>query len=82
DFAWRHSAGASSFWVEGPEGFDCRRIAPAAATRGVVVDAGARFVHGPAPCRRFMRLGISSIPATRIDAGIRALAEAARQGQP
>lgn len=82
DFAWRHSAGASSFWVEGPEGFDCRRIAPAAATRGVVFDAGDRFFHGPAPCRRFMRLGISSIPATRIDAGIRALAEAARQGQP
>ncbi|QCI67496.1 PLP-dependent aminotransferase family protein [Phreatobacter stygius] len=81
-FAWRHSPGASSFWVEGPEGFDCRRTAAVATAKGVQFDSGDRFFHGPDPCRRFMRLGVSSIAVTRIDAGIRALAEAARECQP
>lgn len=72
-------AGGSSFWVEGPETLDSGQLARAAAARGVLIEPGEIFFSGPDAPRRFYRLGFGSIPAERIEAGIAALAQAARE---
>ncbi|MGQ9368224.1 MocR-like pyridoxine biosynthesis transcription factor PdxR [Azospirillum sp. ST 5-10] len=77
---WQATAGAggSSLWVRGPEGRSARGIAERARAHGVLVEPGdVFFMDGGAPDRH-LRLGFSSIAAERIDAGIAALAAAAR----
>ncbi|MCO6188370.1 PLP-dependent aminotransferase family protein [Rhizobium sp. L1K21] len=72
---WRRDPGATSFWVEGPEGLDSRKLAEAARARGVLVEAGAIFFSNPDAGRRFFRLGFTSVAESRIEAGLRVLAE-------
>lgn len=67
--------GGVSIWVEGPEDLDGRTLAAAAAGRGVLIEPGDTFfVAKPRPTNYF-KLGFGAIPETRIDAGIRILAE-------
>jgi GntR family transcriptional regulator/MocR family aminotransferase len=66
--------GGSSVWVEGPAGLDARKLGQAAAEHGVLIEPGDMFfLAPPAPCP-FFRLGYSSIPVERIEAGIRKFA--------
>ena len=66
--------GGSSVWIEGPEGLDAAELAQAAEKEGVLIEQGSVFFHMPcAPCP-FFRLGYSSIPTERIEAGIGKLA--------
>jgi GntR family transcriptional regulator/MocR family aminotransferase len=77
-FSWTRAAGASSFWLAAPEGIDAGRLAQIAQTHGVLVERGDVFFMRPPSAHRFLRLGFSSIPAERIEAGVAALAESAR----
>ncbi|MEM0936179.1 MAG: PLP-dependent aminotransferase family protein [Pseudomonadota bacterium] len=69
-------SGGSSFWLSAPEGTDTRELAMRLRERGVVIEPGHAFFADRTPERRFYRLAYSSIPATRIRAGIAHIAEA------
>jgi GntR family transcriptional regulator/MocR family aminotransferase len=74
---WRRDAGASSVWVEAP-GLDARELARRALSAGVVIEPGDVFFGAAAPPAAFFRLGFSSIPAAKIDAGLATLAGVVR----
>jgi len=72
-------AGGASCWVEGPAWLDADALARLAELQGVLIEPGSVFFMAePAP-RKSFRLGYSSIPLERIDAGIRVLAGVARE---
>lgn len=66
--------GATSFWIEGPRGMDCRHMAEAAREVGVLVEAGEVFFADPEEGRHYFRLGFGSIATHRIEAGLARLA--------
>ena len=71
---FRAPTGGSSLWVQGPAGFDGRRLADAAERAGVLLEPGDVFFSAPpTPCP-FFRLGFSSIRAEAIEPGVRRLA--------
>lgn len=74
EFKIRNGLGVSSCWLEGPDGFDGVSAAKAAVAKGVLVEPGDIFFMQDDPPKNFLRLGFSSIPIERIDAGIAALA--------
>ncbi|MDP9136830.1 MAG: PLP-dependent aminotransferase family protein, partial [Pseudomonadota bacterium] len=69
------SPGSASAWVKGPEGLDSDRLALTAAERGVALQSGRPyFAAAPQPCN-FFRLGFSLIDESRIEPGIRLIAD-------
>ena len=78
-FLWRRGAGATSFWVVGPDGFDARAMAGDAREAGVLVEPGDVFHADPATGRSTFRLGFAAIRAERIDEGLDRLFHAVRQ---
>lgn len=66
--------GATSFWIEGPPGFDGRALVAKAREEGVLVEAGDIFFADPAEGHRYFRLGFGSIAIHRIEAGLVRLA--------
>jgi GntR family transcriptional regulator/MocR family aminotransferase len=67
--------GGGSCWARLPAGVQATELAATAAERGVLIEPGDVFFHSsPAP-GAFVRLGYQSIPAERIDRGIRILAD-------
>ena len=73
----RPTFGGSAFWVEGPKNLDAGKLAVTAAGQGILFEPGEIFFHQHGPQGRpknFFRLGFSSIPAERIEAGIEKLA--------
>jgi len=78
------STGGSSLWMSCPPGMDGPAFFAAARARGVLVEPGETFFATPGVGRQHFRLGLSSIPATRIAGGIAALAAAAEDvaGRP
>ncbi len=73
------SHGGSALWVEGPAGLDTRALTRSLYAKGVVIEPGDVFFWGDERPTRYMRLGYSSIPETRIDSGVRLLAEELRR---
>ncbi|MCB1882767.1 MAG: PLP-dependent aminotransferase family protein [Geminicoccaceae bacterium] len=73
-----YGAGGSSVWVEGPAWLDAQALAEAAGSAGVLIEPGEVFFMGEAPPRHYFRLGFSSIPSSRIEPGIVALARVVR----
>jgi GntR family transcriptional regulator/MocR family aminotransferase len=73
------STGGSSLWLCCPPGIDGPAFFAAARARGVLVEPGEAFFATPGAGRQHFRLGLSSIPAARIAAGIAALAAAAAE---
>lgn len=68
--------GGSAFWMKAPEGTDTDALAQRLLPQGVVIEPGAPFFAAPeGPCR-YYRLAYSSIPADRIAAGVKLIAEA------
>jgi GntR family transcriptional regulator/MocR family aminotransferase len=65
--------GGSSYWLTGPEGMDTEKLAARALEDGVLIESGVSFYIDPEEGRHRFRLGFSSIPAERIDEGIRRL---------
>ncbi len=67
-------SGGASCWVSGPNWLDARVLAHAAAERSILVEPGDIFFISETPPLNHFRVGFSSIPRERIDAGIRELA--------
>ncbi len=66
--------GATSFWIEGPPGFEGRALVARARKEGVLVESGDIFFADPDKGRRHFRLGFGSIATHRIEAGLSRLA--------
>ena len=79
EFAFRHGAGASCFWIRGPDWLDTRSLARRAQKAGILVEPGDVFFMSEKPPLRYFRLGLSSIPTERIEPGIQALADLVRE---
>ncbi|HTD52880.1 MAG TPA: aminotransferase class I/II-fold pyridoxal phosphate-dependent enzyme, partial [Thermoanaerobaculia bacterium] len=74
---WGGEVGNALFWLHLPRGVSGRRVAEAAAARGVGVAPGADFdPRGEDPAN--LRLSVSRVDKRQVDAGIRLLAEAIR----
>lgn len=71
--------GGTSFWCRGPQGFDAGAFSAAALERGVVIERGDVFFTDGEAHKNYFRLGFSSIPEDKIDAGIAILAEVAAE---
>ena len=69
------SHGGSSVWLKGAPSLDTDALSAAALAQGVVIEAGSAFFAGETPKRNFLRLGFSSIDASRIYEGVRMLAK-------
>ncbi len=67
--------GGTAYWVRGPETLDARELSKAAAARGVLIEPGDIFFLGERAPRNYFRLGFSSIPVDRIEAGVKLLAD-------
>jgi 2-aminoadipate transaminase len=79
----RPDASAFSLLVTLPEGLDASRLLPLALERGVSYAPGAVFFaseHGQAAGQgaRSLRLSFAALPASRIDEGVRRLADVVR----
>ena len=68
--------GGTSFWVQGPDWLDARRLAERAAEAGVLIEPGDAFFQTGDPRLNYFRLAYSSIPEARIEEGIARLAAA------
>lgn len=79
-FAFSHSAGGSSVWVEGPETLDSRALALDAREAGVLIEPGDVFFRQDQPPTHYFRIGFSSIPSNRIERGIEILGALAKAG--
>ncbi len=68
--------GGSALWVSAPKGTDTRALTAALYSQGVVVEPGDPFFAGTRPARQHLRIGYSSIPVERIEAGVRVIGRA------
>ncbi len=65
--------GGSSFWVEGPGGFDAAEFAGQAAAEGIIIEPGDIHFFGDSTPLNYFRLGFSAIDSGSIGAGIESL---------
>ena len=66
--------GGSALWVSAPKGTDTRELTARLYLQGVVVEPGDVFFGGARQPRHHLRIGYSSIPAERIEAGVSLIA--------
>jgi GntR family transcriptional regulator/MocR family aminotransferase len=73
---WSQSSsfGGTSFWLTGPADLDSNWLARLALEDGIVIETGAVCHHPDRRVNNTFRLGFSSIPLDRIEAGIERLA--------
>lgn len=69
------SSSASAFWLAAPSTVDTRKLAWAAAKKGVIVEHGEQFFLGGVAPSNFMRLGFNAIETDRIATGVGILAD-------
>ena len=67
--------GGTSFWVCGPDKLDAQELAIQARAEGVLIEPGRVHFLGKDRPKNYFRLGFSSLPAERIEPGIRILSE-------
>lgn len=73
EFRFSMPQGGASIWVQAPDWVDAAELGEMARAHGVLIEAGdVFFAKPPYPCPYF-RLRLSSIAASQIEAGIRAL---------
>jgi GntR family transcriptional regulator/MocR family aminotransferase len=73
EFRFSMPQGGASIWVQAPPWVDAAELGEMARAHGVLIEAGdVFFAKPPYPCP-FFRLRLSSIAASQIAAGIRAL---------
>ncbi len=71
----RHHQGAASFWAEFPSSVDVGELCREMASRGVLIESGARFfLDGPR--NNYLRMAVSQVPEKKIDSGIAKMARA------
>ncbi len=69
------SFGGTSFWVRGADGLDAEALAETALEHSMIIEPGRIYFAGIDAPRNYFRLGFSSIDSTRIEPGIRLLAD-------
>ncbi len=69
------SFGGTSFWVRGPHGLDAEALAESGLEHSMIIEPGRIYFAGVDAPRNYFRLGFSSIDSTRIEPGIRLLAD-------
>ena len=74
DWSRSPSFGGTSYWLEGPPGFDSVELAQEALKQGIVIEPGDIFFADPNPPRNYFRLGFSAIKTDLIAEGIEKLA--------
>ena len=67
--------GGTAYWVRGPDDLDARELGRRAAANGILIEPGDIFFLSDRPPCNFFRLGFSSVPVDRIEAGIKLLAD-------
>jgi DNA-binding transcriptional MocR family regulator len=80
DAAWTRPQGGFSLMLTLPEGIDATALLPRAIARGVSFTPGAAFFVDQGG-ERSIRVSFSSVPLTRIDEGVRRLADAIRDAR-
>lgn len=70
------SEGGTSFWLTGPAGFDATALAARLKARGVLVDRGQDYYLHKNDNRSF-RLGFAYVPVSKLEAGVKVIAEEA-----
>jgi len=69
------SFGGTSYWVQGPAQLDARELKKRAREASILIESGDICFMQSNPPLNFFRLGYSSIAATRIEPGIKKLAD-------
>ena len=69
-FHWQRGAGAASYWITGPKGFDARKAVAQAREAGILIEPGDVFFARPDDGSRCFRLGFSAIRTERIEEGL------------
>jgi GntR family transcriptional regulator/MocR family aminotransferase len=72
--------GGSALWGQFAAGCDTRQLRQAALERDILIESGEAFFWAHPGQHNCIRLGFSSIPSERIDAGIKELASLAKRG--
>jgi len=73
------SFGGTSYWVEGPPGLDTRQLKDRARDAGILIESGEVCFMQQRPPQNYIRLGYSSIAASRIEPGIEKLSDLIRE---
>ncbi len=71
------SEGGTSFWLTGPEGFDASELAVRLRSKGVLIDRGQDYYLNGDNSRSF-RLGFAYVPISKLEDGIKIIAEEVR----
>ncbi len=74
--AGRGVYGGSSLWMRAPEGINTMELASTLRDESVLLEPGRAFFAGPDRPHNYYRIGYSSIPANRIEQGIKRIASA------
>ncbi|MEM7169459.1 MAG: PLP-dependent aminotransferase family protein [Pseudomonadota bacterium] len=69
------SQGGTSFWVTCPPEVDCDQLVMAARQHGLLIESGTDHYYADEAPKNHLRLGFSSIELSRIEPGIKLLAE-------
>ena len=71
------SEGGTSFWLTGPKGFDASELKVRLQARGVLIDRGQDYYLAYNDSRSF-RLGFAYVPVSKLEDGVRIIAEEVR----
>ena len=71
------SKGGTSFWLTGPEGFDASSLAVRLRAKGVLIDRGQDYYLDYSEKRNF-RLGFAFVPVSKLEDGVKIIAEEVR----
>lgn len=66
--------GGTSVWIRGPADLDCNTLYARALEKSILIERGDVYFSSDDPPKNYFRLGYSTIPADRIEPGIRELA--------
>lgn len=67
--------GGTVFWVRGPDDIDVGVLAQEAAKRGILIEPDTHYYAGPVTSKNCFRMGVTSIPTSRIREGVERLRE-------
>lgn len=70
--------GGTSYWVKGPDGFNANELVEAARSRGLLIEPAGGYFLDRAEGQNMFRLGVTSIPVSRIREGVAELSQAIR----
>ena len=72
--SFNSSEGGSSFWVTVPKSIDTRMLCKRLLNKGVVIEPADTFYHQENPPKHYMRLAYSAIKTSKIENGIKIIA--------